>query len=335
MLRSTGWPARGSRRPSARKLMLGAIAGCAFLGAAGSASAATCTPPACLAFNWAVLDAGGSNADIVTPGTAPITVTPSSLTPTGTYTADFTVDPSGVSFPAYNFTTPTNGTITTTLANTAHGTLDFATGALTMAADFLATVQLQGVPGTCTLDTGTVNLSTANTQPLPGHAFPAGSSGIPTGAGAFGGTWSSVTATPHPSTSSSCQLLQLAGYTGAGGLWVSRNISPIPPALGITFNKLKTAKRGRTVAIKAKVANTAPQYGNPTGPLTACLKVPKQLKLKSHRCMTLSSISQGQSVPVSFKVKTNKHKHGKYKLTLTVTGTNLSATKTITLKVRK
>lgn len=315
--------------------MVGAIAGCALLGAAGSASAAGCTPPACLSYNWGVLDAGGSDADIVTPGTAPITVTRSSLTPTSTYTADFTVDPSGVSFPAYNFTTPATGTITTTLAKTASGTLNFATGAVTMAADYLATVQLQGVPGTCTLDTGTVNLSTASTQPLAGVAFPSGTNGIPTGAGAFGGTWSSVTATPHPANSSACTILSLGGLTGPGGIWISRNISPIPPALGISFKRLKTAKAGRTVAVKAKIANTAPQYANSTGPLTACLKVPKQLKLKSHRCVTLASINQGQSLPVSFKLKTNKHKHGKYKLTLKVTGKNLSATKTIKLKVRK
>lgn len=330
MIRSRGPDGRVSRRPSVlNKLALGATVACAFaVFAAQGASAAACAPPACLAFNHVVLDAGGSPANVVTPKTAPLTVTASTFTPSTTTPGlyDYTVDPSGVSFPTYDFTASGfTGTITTTLKNKAQGTLNFGTGAVTLAGDFIASVHLMAGTvdeGSCDLDTGLVNLSTSNTQPLMGVAFPAGQTGIPGGTGAFGGTWSSVTGTPSPKSSSACTLLSLANYLGAGGLWVSRNLAAPSPA--VTVNKIKAIKAGKTVAVHVKVSNAAGSVG--TGAIKLCLKAPRHFKVLKGACRTITNVAGGKVSVVNFKVKTPKvkkaKKHGKlkaktYKLTLT------------------
>lgn len=319
MIRGTGLGARPKLRPSVlSKLALGAAVACTFaaFGAQG-ASAGTCTPPSCLSFNHVLLDAGGTPANVVTPSTAPLTVTPSSLTPTGPTTANFTVDPSGVSFPPYSFSVSGfTGTINTTLASPANGTLNFGTGALTMAADFAATVTLNSVAGECTLDTGTVNLSTANTQPLMGALFPAGSTGISEGPGAFSVTWPSVTATPNPSNSPTCTYLTIGGLTNAGGIWISRNLTPPSPT--VHASKLKAVKAGKTEPVHVKLGNTG-QVG--TGSITLCLKVPRHFKV-NHKCQTVTNVAGGKTSVVTFKVKTPKPKHQSkktksYKLTLT------------------
>ncbi|HET9719987.1 MAG TPA: hypothetical protein VFP55_07925 [Solirubrobacteraceae bacterium] len=311
------------------KLAIGVTAACAFTAfAAQGASAANCSStvnPPCytLSFNHAVLDAGGSAANIVTPSTAPLTVQATLTGSPAPGQATFTVPTNGVNFPVYNFTAGGfSGTITTTLKNTATGTLNFATGATTMAADFVSTVTLSGVPGSCDLDTGLMNLSTANTQPLMGVAFPAGTSGPVTGTGAFGGTWSSVTGTPQPSNSSTCTLLNVAGYLGSGGLWISRNLAPPSPA--VTVNKIKAIKAGKTVAVHVKVSNAAGSVG--TGAIKLCLKAPRHFKVLKGACRTITNVAGGKVSVVNFKVKTPKvkkaKKHGKlkaktYKLTLT------------------
>jgi hypothetical protein len=219
-----------------------------------------------------------------------------------------------VSFPSYSFSIDGfSGTINTTLAKPATGTINFGTGAVTMVADFAADVHLNGVTGDCTLDTGNVSLSTANTQPLMGVAFPAGASGPVSGAGAFGGTWSSVTTSP--SSAEACTLLAVGGLTGPGGLWISRNLTPPSPT--VTHKKLKAVKAGKTEAVKIKVANTG-QVG--TGAIKLCLKVPRHFKVNK-KCQTVTNVAGGKTDVVTFKVKTSKKhrpKHTKtYKLTLT------------------
>jgi hypothetical protein len=307
------------------KLALGVVVACAFaaFAAQGASAAPTCNPPTCytLSFNHAVLDAGGSPANIVTPTAssgdptgAPLTVD-ANLTGPAAGGAAFAVTPSGISFPTYHFTADGfNGTIDTTLKNNATGTLDFATGATSMTADFVATVKLATVPGQCNLDTGNVSMSTANTQPLMGVAFPASSngSGSLTGAGAFGGTWSSVT--PSPSSAQVCTLLAIAGYFGPGGIWVSRNLTPPSPT--VTHKKLKAVKAGKRESVKIKVAN-AGQVG--TGSIKLCLKVPRHFKVNK-KCHTLTNVAGGKTDVVTFKVKApkKKPKHTKtYKLRLT------------------
>jgi hypothetical protein len=296
------------------KLALGVVVACAFAAFAAQGASAACTPPGCLSFNHAVLDAGGTPANIVTPSTAPVTVTPSSLTPVSSTEFNYTVDQSGMTFPTYHFTADGyNGTINTTLNSSgATGTLDFATGAVTMRGGFIATVTLATVPGNCNLETPTVNLSTANTQPLMGVAFPAGSSGIPGGAGAISGTWSSVTGSP--SSSEVCVLLAVASYLGPGGLWVSRNLTPPSPT--VTHNRLKAVKAGKRESVKIKVAN-AGQVG--TGSIKLCLKVPRHFKVNK-KCHTLANVAGGKTSVVTFKVKAPKKKPKRtktYKLTLT------------------
>lgn len=350
MFRSRGPGGRLSRRPSVlSKLAVGVTAACAFAAFAAQGASAACTPPGCytLSFNHAVLDAGGSAANIVTPSSAPLTVQ-ANLTGGTASKPTFAVPANGVSFPVYNFTAGGfSGTITTTLKNTATGTLNFATGATTMAADFVSTVTLSGVKGACDLDTGLINLSTANTQPLMGVAFPKGSSGPVTGTGAFGGTWSSITANPKPSTSSVCTLLTVAGYTGPGGLWVSRNLAPPTPT--VTVGKLKAVKAGKTVAVHVKVSNAAGSVG--TGAIKLCLKAPKHFKVLKGACRTIANVAGGKTSVVNFKVKTPKAKHSTkhrklktktYKLTLTkstttqglMSNTALSKAQVIKFKVK-
>jgi hypothetical protein len=314
MFRGTGSGDRPRLRPSVlNKLALGAVVACAFAAfAAQGASAATCTPPSCLAFNHVVLDAGGHPANIVTPSTAPLTVDPTLTGSTGPGEANFEVTPSDISFPTYTFTTSgITASINTTLAKAATGTLNFTTGAVTMAADFAATVTLNGV-GSCTLGTGTVNLSTATTQPLMGVAFQPGETGVETGPGAFGGTWSTVTTSP--SSGEACVLLGVAGYTGAGGLWVSRDLTPPSPT--VTHNKLKTVKAGKTEKLHVKLANTG-QVG--TGAIKFCLKAPRHFKVNK-KCQTVANVAGGKTDVVTFKIKTPKKKPRRtktYKLVLT------------------
>jgi hypothetical protein len=298
------------------KLAVGAVVVCSYAAFAASGASAACTPPGCvtLSFNHALLDAGGTPANIVTPSTAPLTADANITGSSGTGEANYAVDPSGVSFPSYNFSVAGfTGTINTTLAKTATGTINFVSGAVTMAADFSADVHLNGVTGDCTLDTGPVNLSTANTQPLMGVAFPAGQTGPVTGAGAFGGTWPTVTTSP--SGAEACTLLAVGGLTGPGGLWISRNLTPPSPT--VTHNKLKAVKAGKTEAVKIKVANSG-QVG--TGAIKLCLKVPKHFKVNK-KCQTVTNVAAGKTDVVTFKVKTSKKhrpKHTKtYKLTLT------------------
>jgi hypothetical protein len=316
MFRRTRPSGRSNLRPSVlNRLALGAVVACAFaaFGAQG-AGATTCPKAEC--FNYGVLDAGGSAANIITPSNQ-LAVTPT-LTGGGPTTYTYEITPSNASFPTYNFTADGfNGTINTSLKNNATGTLDFATGAITMTGDFIANVTLQGESGSCNLDTGTVNMSTGNAQPLMGVAFPAGASGITAGAGSFGGTWSSVTATPVPSDSSVCTLLSVAGYTGPGGLWVSRNLAPPSPTVKV--GKLKAVKAGKSESIHVKLANGAGTVG--TGAIKLCLKVPKGLKVNK-KCQTVSNVAAGKTDVVTFKVKTAKPKHKTkktktYKLTLT------------------
>jgi hypothetical protein len=308
---------RRSHRPSVvRKLALGAVVACAFAAfAAQGASAAPCTPPACvpLSFNHVLLDSGGNLANIVTPSTQPLTAQANITGSSGTGEANYAVAPSGVSFPTFSFTIDGfSGTIKTTLAKTATGTINFVSGAVTMAADFAADVHLDGVTGDCTLDTGNVNLSTANTQPLMGVAFPAGSSGAATGAGAFGGTWLSVSTSP--SGAEACTLLAVGGLTGPGGLWISRNLTPPSPT--VTHNKLKTVRAGKTEKLHVKLAN-AGQVG--TGAIKLCLKAPRHFKVNK-KCQTVANVAGGKTDVVTFKIKTPKKKPRRtktYKLVLT------------------
>ncbi len=317
MFRGTRPGGRRSLRPSVlNRLALGAVVACTFAAFAAQGASAACTPPGCytLTFNHALLDAGGTPANIVTPSTAPLTAQANITGSSGAGEANYAVAPSGVSFPPYSFSVAgISGTINTTLSKTATGTINFVSGAVTMLADFSADVHLNGVTGDCTLDTGNVNLSTANTQPLMGVAFPAGSAGPVTGAGAFGGTWSSVTTSP--SGAEACTLLAVGGFTNPGGIWISRNLTPPSPT--VTHNKLKTVKAGKTETVKIKVAN-AGQVG--TGSIKLCLKVPRHFKVNK-KCQTLTNVAGAKTDVVTFKVKTSKKhrpKHTKtYKLTLT------------------
>lgn len=333
MFRGTGTGARPRLRSSVYKLvgLSGVLAGLAMASAA-PASAAPCTPnPATgcipLTFNWAVFNTPSTPGQIVvSPSSAPITAV-AQVVPASPTTANFTVDPSQWSFPTYHFDiSGVTGTIDVALKNPgASGTIDAASGALSMTADLLASITPTG-GSTCTVDSGSQTLSTGTTQPLAGVAFPTGSLGnFATGAGAFGVAWSSL---PNGTPSSACALVD-AALGGPGGMWVSRDV--VPTKLALSAKKIKTVKSGKTLVLHAKIAET----GASTGALKACVKAPRHFKVK-HACQTIANVLGGSAAHLSFPVKTPKHKHGIYKLTMTVTGANVqSVTQKFKFKVRK
>jgi hypothetical protein len=303
-----------------RKFLIGSAVACVCLGATASAGAATIPVP--LSFNHVVLDTPSThNAQIVTPSTQPLTVTAEVDTMTG----DFTVQPSGFSMPSYSFSSPVPGTVTVALKQPATGNVNFVTGAVTMNADLLANIAIESY-GSCQKDTGPLTLSTSTTQPLPGQNFPAGTTGVASGPGAFGAGWSSLA----PGTGQACSVVDPA-VQGKGGFWVSRDISPVPPAVAAAAKAPKRTKPGKTAKVTVTVRDTG---GADANPIKACLTDPRPLSPKTS-CQTVKSLAQGASKTLTFKVRTNKKKKGRYALKLRVTGKGISSvSKKVTLVVR-
>jgi hypothetical protein len=281
--------------------LCGAVA-CTSLAAAAPAGAVTKIP---LQFKYAVLDLPKTGAlNVVTPA-HPLLVnaTITGLTSTG---ATFVVQKSDWNFPTYSFSTPAPGTINVTLSKPASGSVDFATGAVSLQADLLSDVTLTGI-GDCKVDTGNLNMSTATTEPLLGQAFPTGATGVETGNGALGAGWQTL-----PSGSGAgCALL--SGYlSGVGGLWMSGNLPPATLKAGLV--KPKAVKAGKTRKIKATFKNSG---GTSTGQVKACLKAPKGFKKPLNVCKMVTNVPAGKTVTVIFKVKPLKKKTKKYTLKLT------------------
>lgn len=301
------------------KSILGGIVACGCLVAAGPAAAAVTPVP--LTFDHVVLDTQATpKAQVVSPA-HPLKVTANVDTSTG----QFTVQPSDWSFPTYTLTSPVKGSIAIGLNGPATGQVNPATGQLALKAGFVATITLQGY-GQCVQDVPNLTLSTSATAPLPGKAFPAGTTGLLTGAGAFGGDWSSL----PPGTGPACSTVD-AAIGNKGGIWISRGINPVPTKLALTVAKPKTAKAGRTAVVKATLANRG---GASTTPIKVCLTGPKSLRLKTN-CKTVKTLGQNAKKTLSFRVKTVKHKTGKYKLTVKATAKGVpTVSRKVTLKVR-
>jgi hypothetical protein len=307
-----------------RKLLVAGVVAVASLGIAAPAFAQTMVP---LTFNHLVLDTPVTgNAQIVSPTTQPLTVDADVDLTTGA----FTVQPSGLTVPSYSFTSPVNGSITLALNGPATGTVDFATGALTLNADFTADITLTGA-GNCVKDTGPLSLSTAATKPIPGQAFPAGATGATTGDGAFGASWTTLA----PGTGSACAVVDSA-VDGPGGIWVSRGINPpgtaaAAPKLAISSSKVSSVKSGGSATVTVVVANSG---GADSKAVKVCVASPKPLSPKSS-CKTISSFGASAKKTETFKVKTKKGKTGSYKLALSVSGSGVTTVnKKLTLKVK-
>ncbi len=313
--------------------MLKLLALCGLTAAISAVAAvpASATPiPVTLTFHNVVMDTAAlGGVAVVTPSGTPLTVN-ANVTPTSATTADYTI--TGWNFPTYNFTKDgLTGTIDVApnTADPEQGTVNFATGAVTMSVDLQADVTITGV-GPCTVDTGQLSLSTATTQPLLGKAFPAGESGVLGGNGALGVGWSSL---PTPS-GSGCPVIS-SFLSGAGGIWLSGTVTP--PAVKVTASKIKTVKARKTAKVKITLANKG---GDATGVEKVCLKAPKGVKPRS-ACKTITNIAGGKSAVVTFKVKATKKKTKKYTLKLTVTPsaralmTSPPFSKNLVLKVKK
>lgn len=325
MFRRRGTAAR--LRPSVFKVVaLCGVLAAASLAAAAPASAAI---PETLTFHDAVLDTPNTGGvQVIKPTGTPLTIT-AQVTLTGPTTATFTVAPSDWHFPTYNLTKPAPGTLNVTLKNTANGTVNFATGAVTMTADLLSDVNITGV-GDCQIDTGNLNFTTAAKQPLLGLNFPAGATGVNTGKGALGVPWSSLPAGTGPDATA-CTLIN-PYLAGVGGLWISGNITP--PSLSAKVAKLKKVKPGKKAKIKETIKNAGQDA---SGQIKVCLSA-KGLKPKS-ACKTVTNVAGGKSTTVTFTVKVPKKKAKKkysLKLTGTPTATALAPfTSKATLKTHK
>jgi len=310
-----------------RRILIGGLAACVCLAAALPATAgAQSTVPVTLNFNHLVINTSVTpDAQIVSTMTQPATVDANVDTSTG----QFTVPTSGFTAPTYNFTSPTAGSLTLTLASPASGTVDPTTGALTLTADFLADITTANY-GSCDQPTGTITLSTSGTTPFPGHLFPTGDTGFVTGAGAFGGGWSSL----PTGTGSGCSIIDSFIQNQPGGIWISRDISPVaavPAKLALTPSKVKSVKAGKKATVKVIVANSGGSAT--TSSVKVCLSVPKPLK--GSKCESIKSLASRQTKTLSFSVTTNE-KTGSYKLTLTASSKGVStAKKNVTLKVTK
>ncbi len=328
MFPGTGTGARRRTRSSVLKLLaLCGVAAGVPLAAAGPASAGI---PETLTLHNVVLNTfalGG--VAVVKPAGPPLTVNVN-VTPTSPTTAVYTV--TGWTFPTYSFNSPAPGTITVNPSPgpPPDGTVNFATGAVTMSIDLQADITITGI-GSCTVDTGQLGLSTANTQPLLGQAFPPGASGVTSGDGAFGTGWNSL---PAP-TGSACPVVS-ADLAGVGGIWISGDVTP--PLIKVTHSKIKRLKAHKTESIKVTLANSG---NDSSGQEKVCLKVPKGLKGSS--CKAVANVAGGKSSVVKFKVKATKKKTKKYTLKLTVTPSATAllgplgkvTSEKLTLKVKK
>ncbi len=285
------------------------------------------TTPIPLSFDNLVLDTPATgDAAVVSPSTAPLAVTANVDTTTG----DFTIDPSAFSAPTYAFSQPVSGTLSLALASTASGNVNFATGAVTMTGDFLSTITIPSLGGACMIDTGSLTLSTATTAPLPGKAFPAGATGVATGDGAFGAGWSSL----NPGTGPACATVDSFVDNGAGGIWVSRGISPTAATAGTTpkisakVTKPTAVKAGASATVKVTLANTG---AADTKSVKVCLVA--KSPLVASKCQTITKPGAGVKKNLVFKVKTTKTtKVGNHQLSVTATG---AKAQTLTLKVTK
>jgi hypothetical protein len=312
---------RGTRAALVAVVAAGAVSligGAANAGAAACAYPFTCVP---LSFNNAVLDVPGAhNSVVISPSTAPLNVKATISTPPSGTVQAFTIDPADFDFPQFNFTSPVTGSIDAHLGHTATGSFDAATGKVDLTADIVADITVLGNP--CSVDAGDLTFSTDNPgPPLPGTRFPAGPTGVVTGAGAFVASW----ATLPPGTGSGCAIVN--GLTnGPGGLWISRNITPNfggggggTPALDIDGKaKKKKVEAGKKEKLTATLTNTG--TADVTG-AQVCAKV-KNHKTKP-KCDDIGTLAAGASAKAKFSVKTkNKDEGDKLKAKFTGSGTN-------------
>jgi hypothetical protein len=292
-----------------RTLTLAGAAMAASLAFTASASAQT---PVTLSFNHVVLNTPATpDAQIVTPSSQPLTMA-ADVNPDGS----FTVQPPDFHAPTYTTTSPVDASVTVSLADPATGSMDATTGALSMTADFLATLTVPNY-GSCTVDTGDLTLTTATTQPLAGQRFPATPTGISSGAGAFGVGWSTL----PPGTGSICS--EIDSYVdGPGGIWISRNITIAQaqalsaPKLTLKSTKPAAVRAGRTAVVKVTLANTG---AADTKSVRVCLSVKPPLSPRSD-CKTVATPKAKSTATLSFAVKTTGATAGTHLLILTATG---------------
>ncbi|WP_249010593.1 hypothetical protein [Conexibacter sp. DBS9H8] len=295
------------------KFAVGAVTVAASM-ALAAAPALAQTVPVNLSFNHLVLDTPVTgDAQVVTPKTAPVRAT-AQVDPT---TGAFTIDPSTFSVPTYSFTSPTPGTATLSLASQASGTVDFATGAVTMTADFLTTINT-ALTGSCTLNTGTLTLTTSATKPLPGIRFPAGPTGVATGDGAFGAAWSTL----PPGTGPGCAEID-SFVAGPGGIWVSRGITPaqaiasVTPKLALHAARSHPVRAGQTATVKVTLTNSGAAA---TKAVKVCLSARKGLA-PMHSCKLVKAPAAKSHHTLVFKLKTTtRTRAGLYRLTVSAAG---------------
>jgi hypothetical protein len=286
----------------------------ASLAVAGSAQAATVPVP--LSFNHAIITTPGFKyVTLVKPSTKPITAT-AQFDQTN---VTFTIAPAEFHFPTFSFTTPVPGTLQVSLNGPATGQFNPTTGAITMTADFVSTINLTSI-GTCTADSGSQTYTTSNKTVYPGLAFPATASGAATGPGALSGGWPNV-----QMTGSACPLVSSA-LNGPGGLWISKDVNP--PKLKIAAAPTKATKTvGQSITIKVTVKDVG---GVAARKVKVCESAPKAVRrVRGTACRKIASLPAGTKKTMTFKVK-GTHT-GKFKVKFSAGATGVSTVHAATL----
>lgn len=272
------------------------------------------------------LGGGASILDqpIVPPGQA-ITIAGTLDTETGA----ITVPIAGQTFPPVTFTKPLPGTLTSTATAPATGTLNLATGAMTMNIQFKTVVALAAPSANCTIDPLSFSLTTGS---APGGRYTQGSPrNAATGAVSLVGfapapTIPAATANT-PADVGGCTLLNGAvPLPNSGSIELAHVVGS--PKLAASFSpKKKTVKKNKRVKLELRVKNTG--TAGATG-VKVCVSGTGGVDL-DEKCFPEAAIGQGATA--THKVSAKASKSGKFKAQVTSTNAgSASASAKITVK---
>jgi hypothetical protein len=289
--------------------------------------------------NHGVIQMSGLNVDLFE--TEPATFTGGTIDPA---TGEFTIPAEGITLPPVRLNILRPFTITLVANGPLTGTFDAATGQVDASLSSRAEVVIEltdppdPVLTTCTINPIDLEFSTEVTDPFAGVRFTEGLDGP----GAVAAAWDSL----PPSQGEIPQVCEIVdSFTGAGGVWLSRDIEdppqpPRPARLVASVSPVrKTVKPGGSARFRVQVENTGELASEN---VEVCANVPNALGVsaaakRAQRCRPMSDLAAGETARQAFTVKTKrKTKPKSYNLTFTARGTGQSgAPARAVLKVKK
>lgn len=248
-----------------------------------------------------------------------------------TTTGAIAIPVDGITFPPVTFTMPLPGTLTSTATAPATGTLNPATGAMTMDIQFKTVVALAAPVANCTIDPLSFSLTTGSVAGRYTEGSPLNTA---TGAVSLVGFAPSPTipaATPNTvGDTGGCNLLNAAvPLPNSGSIELAHVVAaPGSPALGASFSpSKKKVKKNKKAKTTIKVTNTG--TASATG-VKVCVSGTGGVAL-GKKCFTDGTVAQGTTV--SHKVSAKAKKSGKFKAKVTsTTGGSAKASAKVTVK---